>query len=50
VYLGYDTTSPYSKIWNSTTIADGPHKVKVQAVDWANNSRWDEVSIHVNNP
>jgi hypothetical protein len=50
VYLGYDTTAPYSKPWDSTTLPDGAHTIKAQAVDWANNSTWHEHPVQSSNP
>jgi hypothetical protein len=48
-YLGYDTSAPYSKSWDSTTVADGSHTVKARAVDWANNSTDTIITIVVAN-
>jgi hypothetical protein len=50
VYLGYDTTAPYSKPWDSTTLPDGAHVLKAQAIDWANNSTWHEITVQSDNP
>lgn len=49
-YLGYDSTSPYQRTWNTTALPNGDYVVKVQAVDLANNeSVIYEVTVTVAN-
>jgi hypothetical protein len=36
--VGTDTTSPYSFVWNSASIADGPVNIQARAVDPSNNA------------
>jgi chitodextrinase len=37
VLIGTDTTAPYSIAWDTTTVADGAHTLRVEARDAANN-------------
>jgi len=46
-YLGYDSSAPYTRSWNTATVSNGPHTVRVQSVDLANNVSSD-VTITVN--
>ena len=48
-YLGYDTSPPYTRAWNSTVVPDGPVELRVQAIDWAGNSTWDTRTVNVQN-
>jgi len=48
-YLGYDTSAPYAKTWDTTTYANGAHTLKVEALDWANNSTITTISVAVSN-
>lgn len=49
-YLGYDTTAPYTKQWDSTTVPDGVYVLAVRAVDTAGNtSGWRSVTVTVMN-
>jgi hypothetical protein len=48
-YLGYDASAPYSRPWNSTGLADGPHTVRARAVDWANNTTDHLITVIVAN-
>jgi hypothetical protein len=36
-YLGYDTTAPYTVLWNSAASPNGIVVLRADAVDWANN-------------
>jgi hypothetical protein len=48
--LASDTTSPYSVIWNTTTVAEGAHTLTARAIDTSNNSTTSSaVSITVDN-
>jgi subtilisin family serine protease len=49
-YLSYDTSSPYTRSWDSTSVTNGSHTIRVQAVDLANNvSSDDTITINVSN-
>jgi len=48
-WLGTDDTSPYSIDWDSSTVADGPHTVTATAVDTADQSSSDSISVTVDN-
>ena len=49
VYLGYDSSAPYGKSWNTTAFPNGLVEIRAQAVDWAGNSTWSSVWVFVNN-
>jgi hypothetical protein len=49
VYLGYDTSSPYAKSWNTTLFTNGTHTVRAQAVDWLGNVRNATITVTVSN-
>jgi hypothetical protein len=38
MYLGYDTSAPYSKAVNTTLVTDGQHTLRARAVDNAGNT------------
>lgn len=44
-----DTSSPYSKSWNTTTASNGPHVVSARARDAAGNSATSTVTVTVDN-
>jgi hypothetical protein len=46
-YLGYDSTAAYTRSWDSTSVSNGPHTIRVQSFDLANNVSSD-VTITVN--
>ena len=48
-YLGYDSTAPYARIWNSTAYTNGPHTLKIEAWDNASNVRTVTISVTVSN-
>jgi len=48
-YLGYDSTAPYTRSWNTTTFVNGTHVLRARAVDWANNWTETTITITVNN-
>lgn len=49
-YLGYDQSAPYTMSWNTTTVTNGTHTLKVQSVDNAGNvSSYATVSVTVSN-
>ncbi len=49
-YLGYDTTAPYTRSWNSTSVSNGSHTIRTQAVDLANNVSSDfTITVNVSN-
>lgn len=48
-YLGYDSSAPYTRAWNSSLMADGPHTLTARAVDWGNNTAQASVSVIVVN-
>lgn len=49
-YLGFDATAPYTRSLNTTTLANGPHDIKVQSVDNAGNlSTLETVTVTVSN-
>ncbi len=49
MYLGYDASAPYTKVWDSRTMGDGVHTIRAQAIDWAGNSTWREVTVASDN-
>lgn len=48
-YLGTDTDEPYSWSWDSTTADDGSHTITATAIDTANQSSSDSISVTVDN-
>jgi hypothetical protein len=49
-YLSFDASSPYSKSWNSVSVANGSHTIRVRAVDWAGNVSSDvTITVTVSN-
>ena len=49
VYLGKDTSEPYSWIWDSTSVGDGTHTIKATAVDTASQETSDSIDVTVDN-
>ncbi len=50
IYLGFDATAAYTRSWNSASVANGAHQIKVQSVDNVGNvSPLVTVNITVNN-
>lgn len=49
VRLSADTTSPYSAIWNSMTVANGVHNLSVRGYDTSGNMSSSTVSVIVSN-
>jgi subtilisin family serine protease len=49
-YLGYVLSPPYSRTWDTTTVANGTYAIGVRAVDAAGNtSGWIGIWVTVNN-
>ena len=49
-YLGFDASSPYSKSWNSASVGNGAHTIRVRSVDWAGNVSSDvTITVTVSN-
>jgi hypothetical protein len=49
-YLGYVLSPPYSRTWDTTTVANGTYAIGVRAVDAAGNtSGWIGIWLTVNN-
>lgn len=40
-YFGYDGSAQYAMSWNTTTVTNGPHTLRLQAVDNAGNVSGD---------
>jgi hypothetical protein len=49
VYLSWDATSPYEKVWDSTAFSNGTHTLKVEALDNNNNSTIQTITVTVSN-
>ena len=49
IYQGYDPNAPYSRNWDSTSLADGAHRILVEASDISGNRSWAAVNFTVNN-
>jgi Bacterial Ig-like domain/Bacterial Ig domain len=49
VSVGSDSSSPYSTIWDSTTVQNGPATITAHAVDTAGNSADSSVNVTVQN-
>ncbi|WP_293758250.1 S8 family serine peptidase [Vallitalea sp.] len=48
--IGEDTTSPYSYEWDTTTVSNASHTLKVKAIDSSNNEGLsNEITVTVNN-
>ncbi|GMQ60658.1 hypothetical protein AN1V17_50590 [Vallitalea sediminicola] len=48
--IGEDNSAPYSFDWNTTTVSNGNHNLKVKAIDTANNEGdSSEITVEVNN-
>lgn len=48
-YLGFDAVAPYTRVLNTTTLANGAHQLRVRAFDNANNTTWATINVTVNN-
>ncbi len=44
-----DTTAPYGRTWNASSVADGPHTLSARAHDAAANSATRSISVTVDN-
>ncbi len=44
-----DTSSPYSRSWNTTSVANGPHTISARARDAAGNEATSTISVVVDN-
>ena len=50
VYSGaLDTTAPYGATWDTTKLADGPHRILVEVGDTSGNKNWAAVNFNVAN-
>jgi hypothetical protein len=49
-YLGYDTTAPYSKTWNTTPLMNGRYTLKAQAFNNLNQSTTRSIIVTLINP
>lgn len=49
VLLGFDASSPYEWLWNTTSATEGNHILSVTAVDTIGQSSSDNVSVTVDN-
>jgi hypothetical protein len=47
--IGTDSSSPYSAVWDSTTVANGSATIAARAVDTSTNSAIDSRSVTVSN-
>jgi hypothetical protein len=47
--LGSEQPAPYSQTWNTTTVADGPHSLKVTARDAVGNNSRQIITVNVDN-
>ncbi|MCB0073552.1 MAG: S8 family serine peptidase, partial [Caldilineaceae bacterium] len=48
--LGVDSSSPYTVNWNSTSAVNGRHKLRVRAIDTADQTAEAEVTVWLANP
>lgn len=48
-YLSYDMNAPYAKAWNTTSVANSAHTIRVQAVDWLENVSETTIVVNVSN-
>lgn len=48
-YLGYDSTAPWTRSWNSASATNGPHTIRIEAIDWANNATEATITVNVAN-
>jgi subtilisin family serine protease len=46
-YLGFDTTAPYTKTWNTGVVPAGTHIIRARAVDWGNNTTETTITVTV---
>jgi subtilisin family serine protease len=46
-YLGYDTTSPFSRSWNTAGLPDGSYSLRARAIDWAGNATDDTIVVSI---
>jgi hypothetical protein len=44
-----DTSSPYTFTWNTSSVSDGKHSIKVKAYAKTNQTDEDEITVKVNN-
>ncbi|MEZ4456558.1 MAG: Ig-like domain-containing protein [Gemmatimonadales bacterium] len=47
--VGEDITSPYATLWNTRSVGDGVHALRVQATDNAGNVGFASISVTVDN-
>jgi subtilisin family serine protease len=48
-YLGYDSSAPYTRSWDTTAFVNGTHTLRARAIDWGNNWTETTISVTVNN-
>ena len=48
-YRGFDAASPYWTSIDTSTLANGTHSIRVQAVDWLENVSDATITVAVNN-
>jgi hypothetical protein len=48
-YKGFDATAPYWYPVVTTALSNGTHTIRVQAVDWLENTRDATITVNVNN-
>ena len=49
-YIGYDTSAPYSRMWNTTQFSNGTHVIKARAYDGSGNGTDSIITVTVINP
>jgi subtilisin family serine protease len=48
-YQGFDATAPFATTWNTAAFTNGPHTLKIQAVDTPQNATDVTITVTVNN-
>jgi len=49
VYIGYDTSGPFNRLWNTALFSNGTHTIKARAYDWADNGAEVTITVTVSN-
>jgi len=49
VYIGYDTSGPFNRLWNTALFSNGTHTIKAKAYDWADNGAEVTITVTVSN-
>jgi hypothetical protein len=47
--IGEDISAPFGVIWSTLGAGDGPHALRVEAVDFAGNTGFASISVMVDN-